>query len=125
LLVTEKIGMPIREYFKLYGEAQFRAREREAVRDVCSVGGAVIATGGGAVLSEENVKNLKRNGKIYFLDRPLESLLPTSDRPLASSREDIEKRFRERYEIYKGVSDVRVIADADAHTVAERIMRLK
>ena len=124
-LVTERIGMPIGEYFNLYGETQFRAREREVISDICSLGGAIIATGGGAVLSEENIRNLKRNGKIYFLDRPLERLLPTSDRPLASSKEDIEKRYIERYEIYKTAADVHIIADADAQAVAERIMCVK
>ena len=124
-LVTERIGMPIGEYFNLYGETQFRAREREVISDICSLGGAIIATGGGAVLSKENIRNLKRNGKIYFLDRPLERLLPTSDRPLASSKADIEKRYIERYEIYKTAADVHIIADADAQAVAERIMCVK
>lgn len=124
-LVTERIGMPIGKYFNLYGEGEFRAREREVISDICSLGGAIIATGGGAVLSKENIRNLKRNGKIYFLDRPLERLLPTSDRPLASSKEDIEKRYIERYEIYKTAADVHIIADADAQAVAERIMCVK
>ena len=57
--------------------------------------GAIIATGGGAVLREKNVWYLKQNGTLCFLDRPLEALTPTSDRPTASSRAAIEARYRE------------------------------
>ena len=64
-----------------------------------------------------------KNGKLYFIDRPLECLLPTSDRPLASTREDIEKRYAERYNIYTARADVRVLADCDAECVAGKIER--
>ncbi len=120
-LITRKIGMPIPEYFEKFGEKEFRERECEVIREICAEGGLVIATGGGAPLRSENVKNLKKNGKIYFIDRPLESLVPTSDRPLAQDRAAIEKRYLERYEIYCKTADVRINADCDALTVADRI----
>lgn len=120
-LITRKIGMPIPEYFDKFGEEEFRERECEVIREICAEGGLVIATGGGAPLRSENVKNLKKNGKIYFIDRPLESLVPTSDRPLAQDRAAIEKRYLERYEIYCKTADARIDADCDALTVADRI----
>lgn len=52
------------------------------------------------MLCSENVFRLRQNGKIYFLDRPLEQIIPTSDRPLALDREAIKKRYDERYDTY-------------------------
>ena len=120
-LIVEKVGMSIAEYFKKYGEAEFRERESEIIREVAGVGGRIIATGGGAVLRSENIKNLKKNGKIFFIDRPLSALLPTSDRPLASDRAAIEKCYAQRYEIYKSTADRVIDADCDALSVAKKI----
>ena len=57
-------------------------------------------------MREGNVKHLKQNGTLCFLDRPLEALTPTSDRPTASSRAAIETRYRERMPIYRRSSDM-------------------
>ena len=73
------------------------------------------------MLSPENVRHLKHNGKIYFLDRPLADLVPTADRPLALDREAIEKRYEERYEIYCGTADRRIGVHSDAAGVAALI----
>ena len=72
-LITEKYGN-ITDIFKTKGEAVFRDYESEVIKEVSAVGGRVIATGGGAVLRAQNTDLLKRNGRIYFLDRPLESI---------------------------------------------------
>ena len=120
-LIIKRIGMPISEYFQKYGEGEFRERECEVIRELAPQAGLVIATGGGAPLRAENVRNLKRNGRVFFIDRPLESLVPTADRPLALDRAAIEKRYTERYDIYCKTADVRVDADSDALTVAKRI----
>ncbi len=107
--IVKAAGMPISEIFSKYGEKHFRDIESEVILRLSSgLNGTVIATGGGAVLREKNVSNLQANGRLFWLDRPLEMLMPTSDRPTASSREAIEKRFFERYEIYRSSCDVRV-----------------
>lgn len=121
-LIEKKIGMSIPEYFSKFKEAAFRDIEEEVITDLCSVTSSVIATGGGAVLRQKNVHNLKKNGKVFFIDRPLSELLPTEDRPLAKSREDIEKRYNERYDIYCAAADVRIPAECTAEKVAERIV---
>lgn len=79
--------------------------EKEVIRECCLRGGSVIATGGGAVLDAENTANLASNGRIYFLDRPLEQLVPTDSRPLASDRTKIENLYKERYGIYRAAAD--------------------
>lgn len=99
------IKTEISDYFSQYGEENFRDVETQVIKDIAKRSGTVIATGGGAILRHENIDALKMNGIIYFLDRPLSDIIPTSDRPTASSREAIEKRYNERYEIYKSSSD--------------------
>lgn len=99
------IKTEISDYFSQYGEENFRDAETQVIKDIAKRSGTVIATGGGAVLRHENIDALKMNGIIYFLDRPLSDIIPTSDRPTASSREAIEKRYNERYEIYKSSAD--------------------
>ena len=115
-------GRSIPEIFATDGEATFRNLETEVLREVlANQKGIVLATGGGAVLRDENVDFLHRNGKIYFLDRPLEALLPTSDRPLANSEEAIRRRYEERYERYCTTADYRIDADASPEEIAHRI----
>ena len=120
--IVKIAGKPITEIFAERGESFFRDLETEATRNVARISGALIATGGGAILRDENVGLLRRNGRIYFLDRPLEQLLPTADRPLASSAEAIKKRYEERYATYCAVADERIIADVSAEEVAEEIL---
>lgn len=109
-LITEKYGN-ITDIFKTKGEAVFRNYETEVIKQLSAVAGKVIATGGGAVLRTQNTDLLKRNGRIYFLDRPLESICATPDRPLSSNREDLEKRFNERYDIYRNCADKHIISN--------------
>lgn len=106
--IVKKAGMSIPEIFDKYGEDAFRDIESEVVEEVSKLNGVIIATGGGSILRNENVRNLKLNGKLYFLDRPLKDLVPTDTRPLSSSYEALKKRFEERYDKYLAAADVRV-----------------
>ena len=105
-MVERKMKMPIKKIFESYGEAYFRNLETEAVKEASKHSGAIIATGGGVVLKEENIKALKQNGKIFFIDRDVENLVPTSSRPTALDKNAILKRYEERYDIYKTTADV-------------------
>ena len=98
--IVETAQKPIPEIFAEQGEKAFRDLESEAIFEVSKQQHCVIATGGGAVLRSENVKCLTQNGRIYFLDRPLSAIEATADRPLSSSREALEQRYKERYDIY-------------------------
>lgn len=121
-VIEARLGKSISQIFAEEGEKYFRDVEAEVIREVSSESGIVIATGGGTVLRAESTDCLKRNGRLYFIDRPLSQLTPTSTRPLASSTADIEKRYNERYGIYTSVCDVRIDASASAPTVAEKIL---
>ena len=111
-LIKEKIGKEITEIFSELGEEGFRKIESDVVRGTANnTTGAVIATGGGAVLKDENVRALGRSGRIYFLNRSLDAILPTKDRPLASSKEALQKRFDERYSRYLATADREIVTD--------------
>lgn len=118
----EKQGKKIPEIFKEYGEKTFRDMETSVIKEVCKSTCKVIATGGGAILRGENVDALSQNGKIFFIDRPLEKLIPTSDRPLSSDRKAIEKCYEERYDIYSSVCDYKIDADCTVEQVANKII---
>ena len=119
---TKKYGTPA-DYIRTYGEKAFRDAESAVIAELChDTVGSVISTGGGAVLRRENVLALRGNGKIYFIDRDIADIIPTSDRPLSSDREMLEKRYAERYPIYTGTCDVHVKNDSTAEALAEKIM---
>lgn len=120
-VIIENHGV-ISDIFATYGESYFRDRESEAVKETAKQSGIIIATGGGAILREENVRALKQNGVIFFLNRPLDDIMPTADRPLSSDREALEKRFNERYDKYKSACDFEIISDTTAKDAVNKIM---
>lgn len=122
-LIEQKAGMHPSEIIRTQGEAAFRDLESEIVREAAQETGCVISTGGGVILREENMRRLRANGRIYFISRPLKYILPTDDRPLSSDREALEKRFQERYPIYKATADVTVPVKGTPKVVAEAIRK--
>lgn len=122
-LIEERAGMDIPTLFAEAGEKAFRDMETAVIASIAGRMGAVIATGGGAVLREENLRLLSHNGRLCFLDRPLSDIEPTAGRPLSSDREALEKRYRERYPLYLAAADRRIevtgSAEAAAITVTE------
>ena len=121
-LIIERIKMPIKDFFSTYGEEKFRLVESEVINSLAGRNGLVIATGGGAVLREENVSALKYNGKIIFLDRSLDKLVTTDSRPLSSDRASLEALYNLRYPIYQRVSDLRIPGDGTPGEVANNIL---
>lgn len=121
--IVKKIGMPISDFFAKFGEAEFRKIEKETAASLSATGGKVIATGGGAVLDPENVRALKHNGVLVFLDRRPENLIATDDRPLASRRSAIEKLYAERYDIYCAAAEVHIDANTTPEAEADAILK--
>ena len=120
--IVKKEGISIPEIFALKGEKYFRECESEVIKELSALQGAVIATGGGAVLNPKNTDLLKENGKVFFLDRNLDDMVATPDRPLSSTREDLEKRYKERYPIYCSSADYKINCSND---VAENVNAIK
>lgn len=120
--IVKKAGKSISDIFAEVGNEGFRKLEAEAIASVSSENsGAVIATGGGAILRDDNIQALKRGGKIYFLNRPLENIVPTPDRPLSLNRKALEERFHERYARYLATCDKEIKTVESAKEVANMI----
>ncbi len=116
-------GISTSDIFQRVGEDGFRDIETQVIKNICTRQHCVIATGGGAILRQENIDRLKLNGKIYFIDRPLNELQATANRPLSSDREKLKKRFDERYDIYLSTADFTLKSKPTAEENAEIIAK--
>lgn len=105
----ETFGSTPKQVILEKGEPAFRDMESEIVATLSSKLGVVIATGGGAVLRENNRKLLKANGTVLFIDRDI-SLLPTDGRPL-SKEYGVQKLYEEREPIYRETADITIKTD--------------
>ncbi|MBQ4612381.1 MAG: shikimate dehydrogenase [Clostridia bacterium] len=113
--IVKRTGKQIPDIFAEQGERGFREIEAAVVRSLESVQHTVIATGGGAILRPDNLTALRANGKLCFLDRPLDALVTTDDRPLSSNAQLLCQRYEERYELYCAAADftVNCVSDMD------------
>ncbi len=120
-LIVEKAGMEITEIFRRYGEKHFRDLESEVIREAAARAGVIISTGGGAILRAENTDALRRNGRLVWLDRKPDDLVPTDDRPLADSREKMTALYAAREPIYRATADERIEVTGSAADTASEI----
>ncbi len=72
--IERRIGMPIREYFQVSGEAAFRDVEQEVIAAITQRHGVVIATGGGAALRPANREALHQRTRVFYLRSSPEEL---------------------------------------------------
>ena len=121
--VVKTAGMEISEIFEKYGAKYFRDLESEVIKKASLAGSKIISTGGGAVLRKENVDALSMNGKLIFLNRPLEEIMPTEDRPLANDRKKIKELYTERLPIYLAAADAVVELSGWDESDADKIWR--
>ena len=112
-IIEQKINSKIADFINLHGEDKFREVESEVIKEVSCKNHQVISTGGGAILRDENVQNLKSNGKVFFINRSLNKLKPSSDRPLTSDIESLTKKYNERIPIYKRTCDIEINGDLE------------
>lgn len=103
--IVKEADMSIVDIFSKYGEDYFRNLERQTVNNISKYNSKVIATGGGAILNKDNINDLKKNGKIIFLERDLDKLIVSSDRPLSSDKAKILELYNNRIDLYRKYSD--------------------
>ena len=120
--IEKRCGCSIRELIVNRGEEYFRDLEAEVIRDVSSESCRIISTGGGAILREENVRALKRNGKLFFIDAKLSRLRTTEDRPLSDTEDKLTRLYNERINIYRETADLIVPDMEKAESAAEYIL---
>lgn len=126
--IVRKEGCSIPEIFKKGGEDSFRIIETRTLKDCLSFS-AVIATGGGIVMREENLELLKDNGMVIYLyasvDVQYERTLNDNNRPMINTddrRSRLEDIFSLRDPLYRKISDV--IIDSGLSSVHECVTQI-
>ena len=103
----EKRFGPIGELFER-GEPEFRRIEEQVVAEALAAPPAVIALGGGAVLSELTRERLERTAFVAWVTVDVETAwtrVSGSDRPLARDRESFQRLYEQRKEIYEEIAE--------------------
>lgn len=120
----------INAIFKNFGEAHFRDMESEVCKEVAtSYQSAVISLGGGAVLRQENVKNLKKSGKIIYLRAQAQTIIDRlkgdTTRPLLQGglEEKVNSILSTRSAVYEGAADAVIDTDALTPTQIAKIIK--
>lgn len=111
--IEARTGVSIPLIFEIEGEASFRQRESEVIRDLTAQTDIVLATGGGAILKAENREYLKTRGTVIYLRASIHSILQRTshdkNRPLlqtADPRQRLEQLAREREPYYLEIADI-------------------
>jgi len=130
--IERRAGAEISWIFDVEGEIGFRQREAAIIDELTQHQGIVLATGGGAVLLEENRRCLAARGIVVHLDSPIEKLIARTrrdtKRPLLQGSDPAAK-LRElqlqRGPLYAEIADHRVLTDQrGAGAVTRKILKL-
>ncbi len=125
-------GRTIPEIFTGSGEAHFRDLETLVLERVSRQGEQVIATGGGIILREENVRRMKKTGKVVLLKASAESLWQrvrySKDRPLLNKPDPfgaLQQILKDREVLYENACHFSVATDGKiAEDVASEIREM-
>ncbi|WP_145141272.1 shikimate kinase AroK [Pseudomonas duriflava] len=116
--IEQRTGANIPWIFDVEGEQGFRERERAVLEDLCQASGLVLATGGGAVLREDNRCALKAGGWVIYLHASVEQQIERTardrSRPLlqtANPAQVLASLMAIRDPLYREVADIIVETD--------------
>lgn len=111
--IERRCGVRIPVIFDIEGEAGFRARETQAIAQLCALHNVVLATGGGAVLAEENRRHLAAGGTVVYLHaRPghlWQRVRHDRNRPLLATPDPqgrLEELYAARDPLYREIADI-------------------
>ena len=111
--IEERCGASIDWIFDIEGEDQFRIREQKVIEELTEKSGIVLATGGGAVLSQSSREKLSARGTVIYLratiDQQVERTEKDTRRPLLQvedRREKIIELAAEREPLYREIADL-------------------
>jgi len=117
-VISEREGMPISRIFEVHGEEYFRNAETNLLKELQTKNNVVISCGGGTPLREENVVEMKKNGKVVLLTAKPETIFnrvkDNHDRPLIENNksvEFIEELMLKRKDKYIAAADVIIETD--------------
>lgn len=123
--ISDREGMSIPDIFATYGEEYFRRLETNLLKELQTEKNCIISCGGGAALREENVVEMRKNGKVVLLTASpqiiYERVKDSRDRPILEGNNNVEfiadlmEKRREKYE---------VAADVVVHTDGKTILQI-
>ena len=132
-VIEDKCGADIPWIFDVEGEEGFRAREAQVIKDLSQKKSAVVATGGGAMLRQENRDYVTRTGYVIYLNTSVEQqyqrTFKDKNRPLLQSKDedafDVLKNLMEiRDPLYREVADLVIETDRkNLKSVVSRILK--
>lgn len=128
--IEKRTGVKIPVIFELEGEAGFRKREKAVIQDLTMLNNVVIATGGGAVLADENRRLLQENGTVIYLRGTVNDLWQRTrndkHRPLLQNvdiRAKLEQLYAERNPLY--MQTATMVVDTGNQPVASILNKIE
>lgn len=116
--IEKEENRTINEIFATDGEQYFRDLESELVVRIADKGGMIVSCGGGAILREENVANMKKNGTIVYLSATPETIYErvrhSTNRPLLNGNMNVEyisELMLKRVDKYQNAADIILCVD--------------
>ena len=130
-VIEEKLGVNVPMIFEYEGEAGFREREKDILKELVSKQNIVLATGGGIILSESNRDLLAKNGIVIYLKSNQKDLVlrmkNDKTRPLLKNGNVeliIKKLCQEREPLYEQIADFEITTkNKRIHEVVNEIIR--
>jgi len=111
--IEKRTGVSISWIFEMEGEVGFRIREQKVIDDLGQLKDIVLATGGGAILADENRRALRSRGHVVYLSASVDQLFRRTardkNRPLLQTddpKKQIELLLEERVPLYQSVADI-------------------
>lgn len=112
-MIEDRCGVSISTIFDIEGEEGFRKRETKMLTELCQLSGIVLATGGGAITSEENRILLRKSGFVVYLKTSIDTQLARTqknqNRPLLENvdpEQKLTELMDERGELYEQEADL-------------------
>lgn len=126
--IEAAVGLSVSQIFANYGEAHFRKLEKDCIKKASTHVPGIISSGGGAILNMENIVNLKKSGKIFFLDAPIDAIIArlstgtATTRPLIPNKSSIYELFFSRREKYLQVADFIIGSNKGVSAICSEIL---
>ena len=128
-LLVERTGVPVATIFEIEGEEGFRRRESALIAEVAQRSGCIVATGGGAVLAEENRRLMRSSGTVVYLRARLENLWERTrhdaTRPLLATpdpRGTLGELLEKRDPLYREAAHV--VVESSSQSAASLVNRV-
>ena len=128
-VLVDRTGVPVATIFEIEGEQGFRRRESAILAELSTRSGCIVATGGGAVLAEENRRVMRSSGTVVYLRARLDNLWERtrhdSSRPLRATpdpRATLAALLEQRDPIYREAAHV--VVETSSQSAASLVTRV-